>query len=102
VPGRVDQRHRAVSGFKEHAELGASEDDGLRAAPDKICDRSLEFLPRGRQKYALGKLSVQGAVHVLLVFAFGDQDVNPVVLSQPADEVAAGHRVTTAEQPDCQ
>jgi hypothetical protein len=51
-------------------------------------------------KNALSKLSVQGAVHVLLVFAFGDQDVHPVVLPQPSDEVAADHRVPTAEQPD--
>ena len=60
--GRVDQRHRAVPGFEEHAEFGASEDDCLRAAVHKICDRSLELVPRCRQKDALGKLSVQGAV----------------------------------------
>jgi hypothetical protein len=42
------------------------------------------------QKHALSKLSVQVVVHVLLVFAFGDQDIHPVMLPQPADEVAAG------------
>ena len=98
--GRVDQRHRAVPGFEEHAELGAFEDHGLRAAPDKIRDRGLELLPCGRQKYALGNFSVHGAVHVLLVLAFGDKDINSVVLPQTADEVAAGHRVPTAEEPD--
>jgi hypothetical protein len=59
------------------------------SSSDKARDRSLELLPRCRQKYALGQLSVQGAVHVLLVFAFGDQDVYPVVLPQTAQEVAA-------------
>src|SRR5262245_10235860 len=54
--GRVDQRHRAVLGFDEHAELGAPEDYGLRAALDKVRDRSLELLPRSRQNDAFGKL----------------------------------------------
>ena len=44
--GRVDERHRAVLGFDEPAELGAREDYGLRAALDKVRDRSLELLPQ--------------------------------------------------------
>ena len=44
--GRVDERDRALLGFDEHAELGAPEDDGLRAALGTVGDRSLELLPR--------------------------------------------------------
>ena len=39
-------------------------------------------------------------MHVFLVFAFGDQDLQTVALAQTAHEVAAGHRVSAAEQPD--
>jgi hypothetical protein len=56
--GRVDERHRAVLSFDEHAELGAPEDYGLRAPLDKVRDRSLELLPRSGQKDAFGKLCV--------------------------------------------
>src|SRR5262245_8091627 len=82
--GRVDQRHRAVLGFDEHAELGAPEDYGLRAALDKVRYRSLELLPRSRQKDAFGKLCVQRIVHVFLVFAFSDKDLQTVALPQTA------------------
>ena len=97
--GRVDERHRTVLGFDKHAELGAPEDYGLRAALDKVRDRSLELLPRSRQQEALGKLCVQRIVHVFLVFAFSDQNLQTVALPQTTHEVAAGHRVPTAEQP---
>ena len=73
--GRVDERHRAVLSFDEHAELGAPEDYGLRTALDKVRDRSVELLPRSGQKDAFGKLCVQRIVHVFLVFAFSDKDL---------------------------
>src|SRR4029077_17348535 len=94
-----DERHRAVLGFDERAELGAPEDYGLRTALDKGCDRSLELLPRSGQNDAFGKLSVQRIVHVFLVFAFSDKDLQTVALPQTTHEIAAGHRVSTAEQP---
>jgi len=58
-------------------ELGASEDDGLRAAPDKICDRSLEFTRVAVRETCLGKHSVPGAAHVVLLFALATRTFIP-------------------------
>jgi hypothetical protein len=89
--------HSAMRGtFEQHAESGAAEDEGPARRAGQGPHRSFELLPGGRQKHAVRKLSIEGAVQVLL----GDQDVYPVVLPQTAEEAAGGHRVPTAEEPD--
>ena len=83
---------RAVPGFEEHAELGASEDDGLGAAPDKIRDRSVELHPRCRQRNMPWQALRTGRRAHSPGVRLGDQDVHRVVLPQTAEEPdALGH-----------
>jgi hypothetical protein len=48
----------------------------------------------------VGQLGVKRVVHVVLVLAFGDQDVQSIAPVQSACEVSAGHGVPAAKQSD--
>jgi hypothetical protein len=73
----------------------------MASAPrHEVFDRGFELGAGFRPEDPLGELVVERVVDVLLVFAFGDQDVQGVAVAEALDEVAAGHRVAAAEQAD--